>query len=504
MLTTFAAGLTASLAPSLAQAEEPQPAAETEAELQSSFSLDPDPAVYGGWASNYCGWPTTTYLAFNQWSCTGTLVHPNIVVTAAHCAESTTGRPVTVHFGEEEGGGERSVSGTCYSNPGWTGSVGPTDYGYCLLGESVDDIQIVPPAVGCETDALSAGREVQIVGFGLSNNGGSGTKREVTTTINGISQQASVGGDGLDSCSGDSGGPVFIKLSSDFGGDDTWRVFGITSGGGECGTGGIYALMHVAIPWVEEHSGVDVTPCHDLDDNDDYVWAPTPDCGGFPYDPGASNGSWSSGCQGDVSGFSGLCGEPFGAEDDMDPPTVEITAPADGTTYDTAPAEITVSVAADDGEGYGVAEVRLLVNGEEFGGNTDGTAPYEWAGMVFPQGAYTLTAIAVDYSGNEAISDPVDIGVGEEAPDSEDSGDSGDSGGSGGDSGGDSGSDDDGADEVGGEDTGGGDVGLDDDLIEIGCACAASQGAAGGAGGLGLGALFGLGLLGYRRRRRQG
>ncbi|EDM73905.1 peptidase, S1 (chymotrypsin) family protein [Plesiocystis pacifica SIR-1] len=436
--------------------------------------VEQNPAIYGGTAANYCGWPTAVYLDQGFSACSGTLVHPEIVITAAHCPSSTAGSATTIRFGEAVAGGERAVQATCYSNPGWTGQVGGTDFGYCRLSEPVTDVPIIPPAWGCDVSALSPGREVVIVGFGQSNNGGSGSKREVTTTIQAISSQAVVGGNGLDACQGDSGGPVYIKMSSDFGGDDTWRVFGITSGGAECGLGGIFALMHEAIPWVEQHSGVDITPCQDGDGN----WEPSPQCGSIPLDPAAGSGDWANGCAGGpASGFGGLCGDPFGTGEDSDPPSVEVVTPNDGEEYDVEPggtAQVTVNVTADDGDGFGVAEVRLLVNGDEFPNNSDTLAPYEWD-LVMPEGGYTLSALAVDYSGNEAVSLSIGIGVGAEAP-------AGDDGGN---------------DEVGDGTDG---LGLDDGGLDSGCACSSASGSGGSGGAFGLLALIALAGLGRRRR----
>jgi MYXO-CTERM domain-containing protein len=484
------------LLPASATAEDPPTG--TDPELGVELGLEQDPLVYGGTAAKPCGWPSAVYLAFGSWACSGTLVHPEIVITAAHCPDSTSGRQATVGFGEGQGGGARSVGATCYSNPAYTGQVGGTDFGYCKLDQPVTDVPIIPPAWGCDTSALSVGREVVIVGFGLSDNGGSGSKREVTTTIAAIGDQAVIGGGGKDACQGDSGGPVYIKLKSEFGGDDTWRAFGITSGGGECGLGGIFSLMHEAIPWIEEDSGIDITPCHDSQGN----WAPTPDCGGIPLDPANGMGSWNTGCSdGPVSGFSALCGEPFGSGDDPDPPIVDIVSPASGTVFmvpqGETQADVAISVNADDGDGFGVADVRLTINGQEFPGNVDSSEPYEW-GLVFGPGGYVIEAVATDYVGNESAPDVIAIGVDQDAPSLPGDGD-GDGGDGDGDSGdGDSGPDtgvDTGMDDFGGETGGFGGGGAE---ASIGCACASAAGEQGwgGAGLLGL-----LGLLGLRRRR---
>jgi len=59
---------------------------------------------------------------------------------------------------------------------------------------------------------------------------------------------------------GDSGGPAFVQLA-----DKSWRVFGIDSEGTgkSCGAGDLMGVMHKAVSWIEQQSGVDITPCHD-------------------------------------------------------------------------------------------------------------------------------------------------------------------------------------------------------------------------------------------------
>jgi hypothetical protein len=464
-------------------------------EPEVALGADMDPLIYGGTAVQTCGWPTAVYLSFGGAACSGTLVHPEIVVTAAHCPNSTTGRSANVSFGEGFGGGARTVGATCYSNPSWTGAVGGQDYGYCKLNSPVNDVPIIPPAWGCDTSALTNGREVVIVGFGQSDNGGSGSKREVTTQITAIGEQAVIGGNGKDACQGDSGGPVYIQLKPEFGGDGSWRVFGITSGGSACGNGGIFALMHVAIPWIETHSGIDITPCQDSEG----TWAPTPLCGSIPLDPARGNGaSWQSGCTGGpVSGFSALCGDAFGTGEDTDPPSVAITSPSSGTELSIPAGASTVSVSvsatADDGDGFGVADVRLVINGQSFSGDTDSTAPYTWD-LVFGPGGYLIEAIATDYVGNESTPDVIAVGVDQPAPSVPEPG--GDDGGSGDGGSGDGGSGDGGSGDGGPIGTTGDELGA----TEGGSGCAVAEPAPLGLLG-GLLGLFGL-VAGGRSRRR--
>jgi hypothetical protein len=279
--TSAALGMATLLFGRVAGAEEPQP-------------------IYGGNKVKPCGWPTTVSLG----GCTGTLVHPELVIFAAHCMNGSYG-PSTVTFADNENYPAFQVPTTsCKADPKYYSSSG-RDVAYCRLAQPVTSVPIVPILMGCETQVLTAGASVTAVGFGQANDGlGWGPKREVTMMLNGISGgEAHIGGNGKDTCYGDSGGPVYVKL-----GDGTWRVFGITSYGEYCGGGGYYSMMHTAIDWLEQSSGLDLTPCHQQGQ-----WAPSGDCGHFPLDPEVGGGSWSSGCAtGNVSAMSATCGAPAG------------------------------------------------------------------------------------------------------------------------------------------------------------------------------------------------
>ncbi|MEM9456938.1 MAG: trypsin-like serine protease [Myxococcota bacterium] len=374
----------------------------------------PTQEIYGGTDVVSCGWPTTVSM---QGQCTGTLVHPQVVIYAAHCGAGYG----SVQLGEAiEGGSARSVpTQFCRTYPGG-GTGNGQDWAVCVLAQPQDDVPIVPILMGCETDLLTPGREVVVVGFGNANTGPYGIKREVTTQVNSISNnEAFIGGGGLDSCQGDSGGPVYVRVPAAEGGDDTWRVFGITSYGGACGTGGYYSMMHTGIEWFESESGFDLTPCHDADG----TWNPGPDCGGFPMSPANAGGTWADGCDsGPVGGLSAVCGAPFDTSSDMDPPVVTILTPPDASVFDSDPmtgtAAISVEVAANDGDGFGVEVVELLINGAAVPMGEDYEAPYAWDGN-YPPGQYTFQAIATDVAGNVAESSVVHVGVDMEPPEPE-------------------------------------------------------------------------------------
>ena len=78
-----------------------------------------------------------------------------------------------------------------------------------------------------------------------------------------------------------------------------------------------------------------------------------------------------------------------------DPPTVSLTAPADGSTY-TVPADITLAASASDPDGV-IRKVEFFQGSTKLG--EDATSPYsfQWDNVI--AGSYTLTAKATDNGG---------------------------------------------------------------------------------------------------------
>ncbi len=373
-------------------------------------SPDQEPLISSGTAAHNCQWPTTVMLYADGALCSGTLVHPQIVTTAGHCPH-----PEKIVFGESAFYSKREVPvDHCKRNPDYSENdnygVNGNDFAYCKLAYPVYDIPYTPPVYGCELSILTTNRPAVIVGFG-NNEGdkGAGTKRWTETTIRShVTDQSTtvlVGTAGHAACSGDSGGPAFVQYP-----DGSWHAFGITSGGPPCGSGSdTYSLIHRAVPWIEENSGIDITPCHDVDG----TWKPTPECQGFAVETLDSKVRWANWCATPRLGPATTCGAAFNAAPDHLAPTVAISSPHDGATWTAKNAKFDVVIDAVD-QGHGVKSVKLEVNGKVVA--TDEHAPWEFDNALFPEGDWTLVAIAEDWNGNEEASSPIAIWVGEDSP----------------------------------------------------------------------------------------
>ncbi|MGH1348420.1 MAG: S1 family peptidase [Nannocystales bacterium] len=288
--------------------------------------LPTDPqTIVAGEQADVCAWPSAVAMLTPSSTdpeastllCSGTLVAPTVVLTAAHCLRED--RPITeIGLGEtvlptappiRTVPVERCEMPPEAEPPGSVNTI-RADVALCHLSEPVEDVPIVPLISACELGAIEPGATTVIVGFGATQqldgmSDGAGRKRLAWQTVDEIDTDVwnnvtmfNLSGPGA--CSGDSGGPAFIQLS-----DGSWRVFGAGSStyspkgvqppvpkGNECWGGSVYSYAGSFLEWITDEAAELVT-CHD----NDGLW--NGGCGALPAAPGGPDEqSWSSGCMG--------------------------------------------------------------------------------------------------------------------------------------------------------------------------------------------------------------
>jgi len=110
---------------------------------------------------------------------------------------------------------------------------------------------------------------------------------------------------------------------------------------------------------------------------------------------------------------SGVLVNVSNAVPDTTPPTVSLTAPANGATVT---GSVTVSANATDN--VAIANVQFYLDGSLQ--STDTSSPYSWSWNTTTgsNGSHTLTAVATDSAGNSTTSSAVAVTVSNSAPDS--------------------------------------------------------------------------------------
>jgi hypothetical protein len=214
------------------------------------------PLITGGAAIDNPGWIVAVFRDFT-YICTGVLIDPRVVLTAAHCAEEPASYQLL--FGTEsllDSGIQRTAS-TVQIHPGWFGGLGDTDL--ALIGFDVPVTSF--PAVSLNANPLwpEISQQVSAAGWGEY-----GLSTGPSLTLNGADFWTTSGMDGtVDSeycdlnpaevapggvfcfggpvsasvCAGDSGGPV-IGRATPLATNGPLVVYGLVSYGPvSCGVG---------------------------------------------------------------------------------------------------------------------------------------------------------------------------------------------------------------------------------------------------------------------------
>jgi secreted trypsin-like serine protease len=240
----------------------------------------PPSEVIGGADAKAGKWPDVAAILFpdgnlDEALCTGTLIAPNVVITAGHCYDPTEPLPDNVLIGTSSlaspGDGETIAiaRGIVYPDADNT-----EDVAVLVLAQPATR---APRAIatGWAAADIANGAAVALVGYGATNSAGDhfiDALQEASSTItdfncsvspgcNTAAQPAGelgAGGKGVDTCPGDSGGPLYLTTA--------YGAFlaGVTSRSYDnahvsCSDGGIYERPDKFIDWIQDVTQATVT-----------------------------------------------------------------------------------------------------------------------------------------------------------------------------------------------------------------------------------------------------
>ena len=228
--------------------------------------------IIGGTATSADEYPSVVALLINRNLCTGTLITPTMVLTAAHCvdpavlglgSQADVTNAMTVHFHTldviNDPGTTVAVAAT-YKDPDFQKDhLGSHDIGLVELTDAVQDVN--PSPINLFANMAQPGIAVTTVGYGAQAGGASaatGTELELKNRDTVPCDSINIGSDtnllcfsqtgGTGTCAGDSGGPSFAFI------DGQMVVVGVTSFGDEnCAKFGASTRVDIEQPFLVQY-----------------------------------------------------------------------------------------------------------------------------------------------------------------------------------------------------------------------------------------------------------
>jgi secreted trypsin-like serine protease len=241
--------------------------------------------------------------------CTGTLVAPNKVLTAAHCfLDSPSGAIPSAEFVLGASSTSPSVRVKLASvemHPDFEKDGQPpahNDVAVATLTESISNV--LPVVLNLQDPSPLVGSPLVLVGYGKNGDDDKmGVRRQAEVELAEVlAHNLAYDFHGSGACVGDSGGPAFVELA------DGWRQVGVTSGGADannpdnCKVTGYYSRLDVNAGWLATQGITDGARSRQCGNDGvcDGACSTDADCAGlFQVSAGATTGA---------GGAVGVCG----------------------------------------------------------------------------------------------------------------------------------------------------------------------------------------------------